>query len=469
MKECDIGVIGLAVMGQNLALNMARNSFMVAVYNRTGAKTEAFIEGPGAGTNITATYSLEELVGALKRPRLVMMMVQPGAPVDEVIAQLMPYLEPGDVIMDGGNSFFPDTERRSQELETRGFKYLGVGISGGEGGALWGPSIMPGGQHSAYILAEAILTAIAARADGEPCVTYIGPRGSGHFVKMVHNGIEYADMQLIAEAYDILHQLLGLSAAELHPVFARWNEGELSSYLMEITADIFLFIDEETGQPLVDLILDQAEQKGTGRWTVQSALDLGVPTPSINAAVETRLISTYKAEREQAAGVLTGPRGRYQGDRQAFVDALGDALYASKICSYAQGFALLRTASRQYEYNLNCSEIAGIWRNGCIIRARFLDDVRAAYTQAPELANLLLAPFFRQAVGGRHKALRQVIATAAKFGIPIPAMGASLAYYDSYRSAQLPANLTQAQRDYFGAHTYRRLDREGVFTTKWVK
>ncbi len=431
MNQYDIGLIGLAVMGQNLVLNMERNGFAVAVYNRTGAKTTAFMEGPAAGKNIRATYTIEDLISALKKPRVVVIMVQAGPAVDAVIAELKRYLEPGDLIIDGGNSFFQDTERRSLELETAGFQYLGVGVSGGEEGALWGPSIMPGGQRAAYALVEPIFTAIAAKVDGEPCVTYTGPRGSGHYVKMAHNGIEYGDMQLIAEAYDLLHRGLGLTADELHQAFTRWNEGVLSSYLIEITADIFTRVDAETGQPLVDLILDQAEQKGTGRWTSQNALDLGVPTPTINAAVEARIISAYKAERERAARRLADPAGRYSGDRQAFITAVGDALYAAKICSYAQGFALLRAASHEYEYNLNYGEIARIWRGGCIIRARFLDDIRAAYAEDPQLPNLLLAPFFREAITTRQSAWRRVIQTAIELGIPTPALSASLAYFDS--------------------------------------
>jgi 6-phosphogluconate dehydrogenase len=468
IRQHDIGLIGLAVMGQNLTLNMERNGFAVAVYNRTGARTATFVQGPAKGKNITATYSIGEFVAALKRPRLVMVMVKAGEPVDAVIEQLLPRLEPGDLIIDCGNSFFLDTERRYQKLEAKAIQYLGIGISGGEKGALWGPSIMPGGQQNAYAQVEPILKAIAADVDGEPCVTHVGPRGSGHFVKMVHNGIEYGDMQLIAEAYDILHRGLGLSAPELHSVFARWNEGKLGSYLVEITADIFTVIDEETGQPLVDLILDEAEQKGTGRWAAQTALDLGVPTPTLNAAVEARMISAYKAERELAAGMLKGSRDRYKGDAPSFINAVADALYAAKICSYAQGFALLRAGSQEYEYNLNYGEIARIWRGGCIIRARFLDRVRAAFAEDLDLANLLLGPFFRDAVGSCQGAIRRVVTTAADLGIPTPAMSTSLAYFDSYRSMRLPANLLQAQRDYFGAHTYQRVDREGIFTTKWT-
>ncbi|MFQ5340670.1 MAG: NADP-dependent phosphogluconate dehydrogenase, partial [Anaerolineae bacterium] len=412
MEQHDIGLIGLAVMGQNLVLNMERNGFGVAVFNRTGSKTTAFVEGPAAGKNVTATYEIADFVGALKKPRIVMIMVKAGWPVDAFIEKLKPHLEPGDLIIDGGNSFFRDTERRSEELAADGIQYLGVGISGGEEGALWGPSIMPGGHQEAYARVEPIYTAIAAKVDGEPCVTYLGPKGSGHYVKMVHNGIEYGDMQLIAEAYDILHRGLGLTNDELHEVFARWNEGVLSSYLVEITADIFTYIDEETGRPLVDLILDKAGQKGTGRWTSENALDLGVATPTINAAVEGRIISAYKAEREAAAGVLAGPDSAYSGDRLAFIDAVRDALYASKICSYAQGFALLRAASDEYDYSLKNGEIARIWRGGCIIRARFLDDIRAAYADQPDLPNLLLAPFFRDAVAGRQSAWRHALQTA---------------------------------------------------------
>ena len=468
MGHQDIGLIGLAVMGQNLVLNMERNGFGVAAYNRTKSRTAAFMDGLAAGKNISAAYTVEELVAALKKPRLVMIMVQAGEPVDAVIAQLKTRLNPGDLIIDGGNSFFRDTERRSRELEAEGIQYLGVGISGGEEGALLGPSIMPGGQREAYSLVEKIFGAVAAKVDGEPCVTYIGPGGAGHYVKMVHNAVEYGDMQLIAEAYDFLSRGMGQSTAELHRIFARWSEGVLSSYLVEITASIFTHTDKDTGQPLVDLILDRAEQKGTGRWTVENALEIGVPTPTLNAAVEARILSACKAEREAAAKVLPGPEIKYPAGRETLVEEVGNALYATKICSYAQGMALLQAASREYQYGLDCSEIARIWRGGCIIRARFLDDVRAAYRQDPELANLLLAPFFQEAVISRQEALRRVLQTAIGLGIPTPAMGASLAYFDSYRAARLPANLIQAQRDYFGAHTYRRVDREGVFHTEWT-
>ena len=469
MEQCDIGLIGLAVMGQNLVLNMERNGFSVAVYNRTETTTTAFMEGPGAGKKIKAVYTEKDLAASLKKPRKVIIMVKAGPPVDAVIAQLKPYLEPDDLIIDGGNSFFEDTERRSKAIEAERFQYLGTGISGGEEGALWGPSIMPGGSRKAYSLVEPILKAISAKVNGDPCVTYIGPRGSGHYVKMVHNAIEYGDMQLIAEAYDILNRGLRLSADELHRVFARWNEGPLSSYLIEITADIFTHIDGETGKPLVEIILDQAGQKGTGRWASQNALDLGVPTPTINASVEARILSAYKTEREEAAKVLSVVSSPYSGDREKFTDAVGDALYLSKICSYAQGMALLRSAGHEYDYGLDYSEIARIWRGGCIIRARFLDDVSGAYKENPNLPNLILAPFFREAVFSRLSAWRHVVGTAIQLGIPTPAMSASLAYLDAYRSARLPANLIQAQRDYFGAHTYQRIDREGIFHTEWKK
>ncbi len=469
MTQCDIGLIGLAVMGQNLVLNMERNGYRVAVYNRTTSKTHDFLEGPAAGKNVQPGYTLEEFVSRLKRPRVAIIMVQAGAPVDAVIDQLKPLLEPGDLIVDGGNSFYKDTERRSVELAGAQLNFLGVGISGGEEGALWGPSIMPGGQPEAYARLEPIFKAIAAKVDGEPCVTYIGPRGAGHYVKMVHNGIEYGDMQLIAEAYDLLQRGLGLQAPELHEVFARWNEGPLSSYLIEITAELFTRIDGETGQPLVELILDKASQKGTGKWTSQDAFDLGVPIPTINAAVEARILSGYKEERQAAAKTFPEPSGKYKGERESFIQVVGDALYASKIGSYAQGMDLLRTASRVYGYGLNLGEIARIWRGGCIIRARFLNDVRAAFAADPELPNLMLAPFFRYAISRTQASWRSVLKTAVELGIPTPAMSASLAAFDGYRSARLPANLTQAQRDYFGAHTYQRVDREGTFHTEWSK
>lgn len=467
MNKLDIGLIGLAVMGQNLVLNMERNGFGVAVYNRTAATTAEFIGSNAQGKNIQATYTIQELVKSLKSPRRIVMMVKAGAAVDSVINQLTPFLEPDDLIIDGGNSFFRDTERRSQELEKAGFRYLGVGISGGEEGALWGPSIMPGGQYEAYELVQPLFNAISAKVNGDACVTYIGPRGSGHYVKMVHNGIEYGDMQLIAEAYDLLWRSLGLTAEELHQVFAKWNEGVLASYLIEITARIFTAMDEVTGKPLLEVILDTAGQKGTGVWTSKEALDLGATTPTINAAVEARILSSYKDERIVAANLINPPVVAYQGDRQRFIESVGQALYAAKICSYAQGMALLLKASQEYGYDLNLAEVARIWRGGCIIRARFLDDVQAAFREKPDLPNLLLAPFFLQAMQAAQAAWRWVIQQAAIHGIPTPAMNASLAYFDGYRSERLPANLTQAQRDFFGAHTYQRLDRKGVFHSEW--
>jgi len=466
MKQ-DFGLIGLAVMGQNLALNIERSGSSVAVNNRTASRTREFVEKRARGKRILPTYSIEEFVQSLETPRKIMIMVKAGEPVDALIGQLKPYLQPGDLIIDGGNSLFKDTERRSKDLRGVGLLYMGLGISGGEHGALWGPSLMPGCQREAYEMVEPILAAIAARVDSEPCVAYVGSGGAGHYVKMVHNGIEYGDMQLISEAYDLLQRGLGLSAAELHEVFAEWNRGELSSYLIEITADIFTKIDGETGKPLVEMILDVAEQKGTGKWVLQDALELGVPIPTISAAVESRYVSTYKVERVAASQILFGPSIQYQGNRTEFIEAVEAALYASKICSYAQGMALLQVASDEYEYGLHLGEIARIWRGGCIIRARFLDKIRLAFERNPDLSNLLLEPGFGAAVKTRQNTWRFAVRTAVALGIPCPAMSASLAYYDGYRSERLPANLIQAQRDYFGAHTYRRVDKEGVFHTEW--
>jgi 6-phosphogluconate dehydrogenase len=465
-----IGVVGLGVMGHNLALNMERNGFPVAGYDLDAARTRAFLTGPAAGKAIIGASSPAELMAALEKPRRILMMAPAGQAVDSAIAHLKPHLAPGDILMDGGNSFFMDTERRNKELEVEGFNFVGMGVSGGEEGALWGPSLMPGGQREAWEHLAPILRAIAARAeDGQPCVEYIGPRGAGHYVKMVHNGIEYGDMQLIAEIYDVLHRGLGLSAAELHDVFAEWNAGELRSYLIEITADIFGKVDEETGRPLVDLILDEAQQKGTGKWASQNALDVGAPLPTINAAVESRIISAFKAERMNAGRLIRGPEIRYGGEKRRLINAARDALYASKITSYAQGLGLLKIASDEYKYDLCMGEIAKIWRAGCIIRATLLDDITAAYRRNPGLVNLLLDNAFRGAVESRQAAWRFVVQTAVGMGIPVLALGASLAYFDAYRSGRLPANLTQAQRDYFGAHTYRRVDREGTFHTEWKK
>jgi 6-phosphogluconate dehydrogenase len=400
-----------------------------------------------------------------------MLLVPAGKPVDVAISGLKEYLEPGDLLIDGGNTYFLDTERRSSELEALGIIYIGTGVSGGGQGALWGPAIMPGGQPQAWELVKPIFESIAAKVGGEPCVTHIGPRGAGHYVKMVHNGIEYGDMQLIAETYDLLKRGLGLDNSQLAQVFSEWNQGQLQSYLIEITADIFTRVDPETRQAIVDLILDEAQQKGTGKWTSQNALDLGAPVPTITAAVESRILSAYKDERVAASHILAGPAPNYAYDSSTILDLINqvrDALYAAKICSYAQGFSLMRLASREYDYHLNYAEIARIWRGGCIIRARFLDDLRQAFTRNPDLPNLMVDPFFAAALNTHQSSLRRIVALAAESGIPLLAFNSTLAYYDAYRSARLPANLTQAQRDYFGAHTYRRIDREGVFHTEWT-
>jgi 6-phosphogluconate dehydrogenase len=464
-----IGIVGLGVMGHNLALNMERNGFPVVGYDLDAEKAKAFLESAGAGKQIIGADSPTALMALLEKPRIILMMVPAGDPVESVIALLKPHLEPGDVLMDGGNSFFLDTERRSRGLEGEGIYLIGAGVSGGEEGALWGPAIMPGGQREAWQAVAPILKAIAAKAeDGQPCVEYMGPRGSGHYVKMVHNGIEYADMQLIAEVYDLLHRGLGLAATDLHEVFAEWNKGELKSYLTEITADILTRSDLETGLPLVDLILDEAQQKGTGKWTSQNALDVGAPIPTINAAVESRILSSLKAQRVAASKVLGSSQLPFRGDRRKIIDAARDALYASKITSYAQGLGLLRAGSVEYEYNLDMGSIAKIWRAGCIIRASLLGDIMSAYRRDSKLVNLLLDDSLRAAVESRQEAWRFAVQSAVGLGIPVLALGASLAYFDAYRSERLPANLTQAQRDYFGAHTYRRIDREGTFHTDWT-
>ncbi|BCW98609.1 MAG: 6-phosphogluconate dehydrogenase, NADP(+)-dependent, decarboxylating [Armatimonadota bacterium] len=469
MGDASIGLIGLAVMGENLVLNMSDHGFKVAVYNRTVSKVDDFLTNRARGRDIVGAHSLEEFVGLLARPRKVMLMVKAGQAVDDFIEMLVPLLEPGDIIIDGGNSFFKDTIRRTRELEAKGLLYIGTGVSGGEEGARHGPSIMPGGSAEAWPHVKPILQAIAAKvADGSPCCDWVGPDGAGHFVKMVHNGIEYGDMQLISEAYFIMSTALGMSAEELHQTFSRWNEGDLDSYLIDITARIFAKKDPETGKPLVDVILDTAGQKGTGKWTSQIALDLGISTPTITEAVFARCISAIKEERVAASRVLSGPQASYTGDRKAFIDAIRDALYASKICSYAQGFALMREASKEYGWNLNFGQIALMWREGCIIRARFLERIKEAFDAEPELANLLLAPYFRDAVQSAQDNWRKVIAEAVKMGIPVPAFSSAICYFDSYRRERLPANLIQAQRDFFGAHTYERVDREGVFHTDWL-
>jgi 6-phosphogluconate dehydrogenase len=469
MTKANIGLIGLAVMGQNLVLNLERNGFTVGVYNRTTATMEEFV-GAHPGKKLIGAKTLEEFVAGLETPRRILIMVKAGKPVDVVIDGLLPLLDPGDLIMDGGNSYYRDTERRSQELTAKGFNFMGVGVSGGEEGALWGPSIMPGGPAETWELVKPMLEAISAKApeDGKPCVVHLGPRGAGHYVKMVHNGIEYGDMQLIAEAYDILQGALGLGAAELAEIFEEWNQGELDSFLIEITAKIFRRMDAETGKPLVDLVLDKAAQKGTGKWTSQDALDLGAPIPTINSAVVGRIISSLKDERVAASKVLPAHvQSRYTGDKQELISAVRQALYASKISAYAQGMAMLRMASEEYQYGLNLGEVAAIWRGGCIIRARFLNRITAAFVRQPDLPNLLLDDELGRAVAERLPAWRHVVQTAVGLGIPAAAFSVSLAYYDAYRSARLPANLIQAQRDYFGAHTYERVDKSGDFHSDW--
>jgi len=469
MTQQSFGLIGLAVMGENLALNVERNGFPVTVYNRTAAVTQKFMDTRAKGKNFHAAYSIEDFVQSLERPRKILIMVKAGAPVDAVIAQLKPLLEPGDMIIDGGNSLFRDTERRTKDLEDSNFGFVGMGVSGGEEGALNGPSLMPGGTETAYGELAPILNKIAAQVDDGACVTYIGAGGAGHYVKMVHNGIEYGDMQLIAEAYDLLKNALGLDHQQLHEVFTEWNTtDELNSYLIEITADIFKFIDPDTNLALVDVIQDAAGQKGTGRWTVESAFELAVPIPTMTAAVNARIVSFYKEERVAASKELTGPTGKYEGDVKEFINKIRDALYCSKMCSYAQGMALLAKASKEFNYNLSLSECARIWKGGCIIRAGFLDKIKNAYMENPDLPNLLLAPEFKQSILDRQDAWRDVLSVSNKLGIPVPAFAASLNYFDSYRRDRLPQNLTQAQRDYFGAHTYERTDKPGAFHTEWT-
>ncbi len=467
MQGQEIGLIGLAVMGENLVLNMESKGFSVSVYNRTTDKVKRFLEGRASGKDVHGTYSIKELVESLDSPKRVMMMVKAGPAVDELIDQIEPFLSKGDILIDGGNSFFRDTDRRYEALAPKGIHHVGTGISGGEEGALKGPSIMPGGPKEAYDRLAPLLTKIAAQVDDGPCCTYIGPSGSGHFVKMVHNGIEYGDMQLIGEAYDILKTALGLQATELADIFARWNEGVLNSFLIDITAKIFMKIDGETGKPLVDMVLDKAGQKGTGKWTSQIALDLGVAIPTINAAVEARILSAFKAERQAASKTLGTPSKRFEGKKGGLIDAVHDALYASKICSYAQGMAMMKAASEEYGWNLNLAEISRIWKGGCIIRARFLDLIKEAYRSRPDLPNLLLHPEFTNWILKAQDSWRKVIRTANGLGIPCLALSASLNYFDSYRRDRLPQNLTQAQRDFFGAHTYERVDREGIFHTEW--
>ncbi|MDR0241657.1 MAG: NADP-dependent phosphogluconate dehydrogenase [Burkholderia sp.] len=469
MGKQAIGVIGLAVMGRNLALNIESRGYAVSVYNRSREKTDELIaEFPGR--NLVPTHTLEEFVASLETPRRILMMVKAGEATDATIASLKPLLEKGDVLIDGGNTHFTDTIRRNQELAQSGLHFIGTGVSGGEEGALRGPSIMPGGQRDAYDLVEPILKQIAAKApsDGEPCVAYMGPDGAGHYVKMVHNGIEYGDMQLIAESYSVLKDVAGLTNDELGAVYTEWNQGELDSYLIEITSKIFGKKDEETGKHLVDVILDRAAQKGTGKWTSQNALDLGVPLPLITESVFARVLSSLKTERVAASKILSGPAAApFDGDRAAFVEAVRRALYLSKVISYAQGFAQLRTASEEYGWNLDLGTIAKIFRAGCIIRARFLQKITDAYAKDPALANLLLDPYFKDLAANYQTALRDVVVAAVKAGVPVPAFASAVAYFDSYRSERLPANLVQAQRDFFGAHTFERTDKPGSFHANW--
>lgn len=469
MVKADIGVVGLGVMGQSLALNMERNGYRVAGYDLDLPKVEHFIQGKAAGKAIFIVGSPQELMASLEKPRRILLMVPAGKPVDSAIAGLKDFMETGDILIDGGNSYFEDTERRSLALEAQGLNFVGMGVSGGEEGALWGPSMMPGGPLAAWQSLKPILEAIAAKApDGSPCVTHIGPRGAGHYVKMVHNGIEYADMQLIAEVYDFLHRGLGLTNERLAQVFSEWNKGDLQSYLIEITAKILTKKDAASGAYLVDLILDEAQQKGTGKWTSQNALDIGAPIPTINAAVESRILSSLKQARMAAGKVIQGPPLREtQFDEDAMIAAAHDALLASKIAAYAQGMDMLRIASNTYSYDLKLEEIAKIWRAGCIIRAKLLSKIMAAYRNNANLPNLLLDPGFNQTMQSCQDSWRKVILIAINLGIPVLALSSAVAYFDAYRTERLPANLTQAQRDYFGAHTYRRLDQDGSFHTQW--
>ncbi len=471
MSKAKFGMLGLGVMGQNLALNIERSGYAIAVWNREPEKVEEFIQHQAQDKQILGARSIEELVGSLERPRKIMMMIKAGEPVDWTIDLLKPHLQEGDIIIDGGNSNFQDTRRREKELAAEKLRFVGTGVSGGESGALLGPSMMPGGQYEAYQELRPIFEAIAAQVDDGPCVTYCGPDGAGHFVKMVHNGIEYGDMQLIAEAYHILKDALALENSELAEIFAKWNEGVLDSYLIDITAKIFTVVDPESGKSLIDLVLDKAGQKGTGKWTSHVALDLGVAIPTIHAAIEARFLSALKEERVKASQSLSGPlETRYSGDKQEMIDSVHDALYASKICSYAQGFGLIRAGSEQYQWDINLSEISRIWKGGCIIRAQFLDEIKQAYQRQPGLPNLLLDPSFCSWVTEVQPRWRKTVAIGQDLGIPVMAMAGSLAYFDTYRMANLPQNLTQAQRDFFGSHLYERVDKSelGPVHTDWV-
>ena len=471
MGKADLGIVGLAVMGENLILNMESKGFTVACYNRTVSKVDRFMEGRAKGKNVIGARTIEDLAEALARPRKVMLMVKAGKPVDDFVELLLPHLDEGDIIIDGGNSFFGDTIRRTEYVESKGLLYIGTGVSGGEEGALLGPSIMPGGSPDAWPHVKPIFQAAAAKvADGTPCCDWVGSDGAGHYVKMVHNGIEYGDMQMISEAYFLMKHLLGMMPDEMHQVFKEWNEGELNSYLIEITRDILAHVDEQTGKPMVDVILDTAGQKGTGKWTSQSALDMGAPAPTVAEAVFARFMSAIKEERVAASKVLEGPVPTYDGDRAIAIEEIRQALYASKICSYAQGFQLMEMAGSEHGWDLDLGGIALMWREGCIIRAQFLGRIKDAYDEEPGLANLLLAPYFKRAIDNSQTAWRRMVATAVENGIPVPAFSSALAYYDGYRNARLPANILQAQRDYFGAHTYERVDRPRgeYFHTNWT-
>jgi len=468
-KTAKIGMIGLGVMGENLARNIERNGYSIAVWNREPKKVDEFVERL-EGHEVIGAHTPEEFVKSLERPRKAILLVKAGDPVDWTVNQIKPFLEEGDIIIDGGNSYFMDTERREKELKAEGFNFIGSGVSGGEKGALWGPSLMPGGDREAYEQIRPIWEAIAAKVDDGPCVTYIGPGGAGHFVKMVHNGIEYGDMQLIAEAYDLMRTVLGMEATEMADVFDEWNRGDLESFLIEITAQILRVKDPETGKPLVDLVLDKAGQKGTGKWTSDIALDLGVVTPTIDAAVDTRNLSARKEERVEASKQIKGPeRAAFSGDRREMIQAIHDALYASKICSYAQGMNLIRAGSDAYNWNIDLGECSRIWKGGCIIRARFLDKIKQAYQRRADLPNLLLDPDFNAFVQQSQPNWRRAVSTAIQSGVAVPGMSASIGYFDTYRTANLPLNLTQAQRDFFGSHTYERTDKPGqpAVHTEW--
>jgi 6-phosphogluconate dehydrogenase len=468
-KTAKIGMIGLGVMGENLARNIERNGYSIAVWNREPKKVDEFVERL-EGHEVIGAHTPEEFVKSLERPRKAILLVKAGDPVDWTVNQIKPFMEDGDIIIDGGNSYFMDTERREKELKAEGFNFIGSGVSGGEKGALWGPSLMPGGDRQAYEQIRPIWEAIAAKVDDGPCVTYIGPGGAGHFVKMVHNGIEYGDMQLIAEAYDLMRTVLGMEATEMADVFDEWNRGDLESFLIEITAQILRVKDPETGKPLVDLVLDKAGQKGTGKWTSDIALDLGVVTPTIDAAVDTRNLSARKEERVEASKQIKGPeRSQFSGDRREMIQAIHDALYASKICSYAQGMNLIRAGSETYNWNIDLGECSRIWKGGCIIRARFLDKIKQAYQRRADLPNLLLDPDFNAFVQQSQPNWRRAVATAIQSGVAVPGMSASIGYFDTYRTANLPLNLTQAQRDFFGSHTYERTDKPGqpAVHTEW--